>query len=492
MKKYITLVLVLYSLSLTAQFQFYNTFTDTTYLQFQTIHNHNNQFYIVTGLHIAHNPYNIESSIIKFDTTGKILRKIYYSAPQDFYPNYSVNTNFLWKDSAFYHFYRGVDSIYHLMAFNYNLDTLWTEKIVLTDTNLFLDRKVCEIINLANDEILLLFPAYKKMPNWKIHNYTIYTKIKDYGNHRTIQHFKKYIPLTAYNHTGHTVVTSDSSLIRYSNSYLRKYNLNGILIDSLYLPLRTNHDIYNIKYYGDNKYICTGMANSDVGDPFEYKINMAMIDYAKWKLIWIKTYPIEQSVLEATPILINVISDSNIVFTSNLEYGRNSTNYNSKYSGFHLILNNLGDSINFFRVLDDSKNHYTISDINFIDGTTALGVGSVFDNPLDTRYSTTAVIYKRNFKIPLPPKEQIDNKEFSWSLYPNPSFEEFQLEISKNFVGTIADIEIFNYDGKQIAHYPSFVLKNLNMFKVNQMSSGIYFFVITIGANKYTKRLTVI
>jgi len=488
MKKYLTLVLVFFSVSLTAQFQFYNTFTDTAYFRFETLHNHNNQFYIVTGSREIYYPnYHVQSNIIKFDTNGNILRKVFYTDPPTHYQPYTVNTSFLWTDSVFYHFYLDTDTIYHLMAFNYNLDTLWTEKIQLNDSNLALSLRAYEIVGLANDEILLLFTAYDNLA------YTIFTKIKDYGTHRTINQFKSLISYNSDCNNGHTLITTDSCLLRYNNCYVRKFSLNGILLDSLFLPLITYNYIYNIKYYGDNKYILTGMGNSDIGDPYEYKINMAMIDYAKWKTVWHKTYPIEQSVLESTPIYINTTSNGNIVFTSNLEYGRNTPNYNNKYSGFHLILNNLGDSISFFRVLDDSKNHYTISDINFIDNTTILGAGSVFDNPNDPHHSTTAVIYKRNFKIPPPPpKEQINNKEFNWSLYPNPSFEEFQLEISKDFVGTIADIEIFNYDGKQVAHYPSFVLKNLNLFKVNQMSSGIYFFVITIGSNKYTKRLTVI
>ncbi len=425
---------------------------------------------------------------MKFDTSGNLLKKLSSSKTI----GYNINMkseNFAWNDSVFYNFYKDNNDKYYLAAFNYNLDTLWNESIKVNDTSFnFVSIENIEIIGLSEREVLLLISGAKHSNYSNLTPYMVYTKVKDFGNYRTKQQF---ITKEFENKNKHTLLTRDSNLLAYQNGFLKKYNTEGVLLDSLSLPLITRYNTYNIKYYDNNKIVLAGMGDSDIGDPYEFKINMAMIDYSKWKLLWHKVYPIDQSLLEYTPIYINITSDSNIVFTSNLEYGR-SPNYNSRISGFHLITNSLGDSITLFKVYDSLDNHYIINDIDFIDSTTVVGIGVHSDNPYSHYCYTNALIYKRKFSIPPPVKKESPEMEFHWTLYPNPGSDEVILQVEKNFADKIVDIEIFNYNGKLIANYPSFKLENTNRFKLNRLSSGVYLFSITIGSDKYTKRLTVL
>jgi len=471
MKWLITLILFLFIT--TVYSQTYSLFDKTIQSspqpkKFNTLHNHNNEFYIVIGS--DYDDYN-RKFFYKFDTLGNVIhKKVYYnnevSSGKEEYNTY------LWEDSTFYNFTLDDNKTYYFIAFNYNFDTLWKKEISIPDTTYHkLKSTSLAITRTIDNDFLLNFNVYSYLgPNYTPSNAMI-VRTDQYGN------FKSYHVNTSQFFLGRKIAfTQDSCFLStcyLNNNKLNIYDMNASIVNSIIGVNPANYQFplsYDILFAGDGKYFIVTNSGSTTGDPFHFIFSITMIDYANKSIIWRKTFTLgNESLYPSCLLTLNKLTSNKFVLSG-------TSVHESSGRSFHFVFNKQGDSLFFRKERHQNQSNCSLGDVIFLDSMHVLGVGRanapwIFKKQIDLISSLT--------------QSTILNNDIE--LFPNPATSYIQISPKNNWINEDVSIEIINSSGKIIIYYPNTKLINNYSININSLSNGVYYMLIKSKKSSITK-----
>jgi len=234
------------------------------------------------------------------------------------------------------------------------------------------------------------------------------------------------------------------------------------------------HYCYNDPYY------------PNCGSGYSYnKAYIVKLDSAG-NTVWAKSYgPLGDN----TIFSIKELRDGALI-----SVGQVNDTITGRLKGFILKTNSLGDSLwyNIYTNLTGPYSDNNLYDITLSNDSGFAAIGTLYPSSPDTGSQNVWVLKVDSNGCEVTncvfnAVGELVNAKEDFRIYPNPITSE-EITITYTTLTQVADISVFNTDGKEVVHYTFPQWSSVQHLKLPKLASGMYFVVLQSGVKRMTGR----